>query len=61
MQSRMEKIGIYAGIALLVFMAWQGWRDIHKDNADIRERVKALEVKMDYSVFKIDDTSNIKE
>ena len=42
-----EKILVYVGIISFLITFWQGWRDIHKDMADIKERVRALEVKVE--------------
>lgn len=44
----LEKIGGYIAIAGFLFMFWQAWRDIHKDAADIRERIAKLEVKFEH-------------
>lgn len=38
-----EKILAYAGIISFLITFWQGWRDIHKDISDIKERVKSIE------------------
>ena len=40
-----EKIGVYFVIVGFMFMFWQGYRDLHKENADLRERVAILETK----------------
>ena len=50
MSSKLESIGIYVGCLVLLIMAWQGWRDLHKDMSDIKERLKALEIVTEYEI-----------
>lgn len=42
-----EKIGAYAGIIGLLFMFWSFWKDLHVNQADMRERIAKLEVKVE--------------
>lgn len=39
-----EKIGLYLATIGFIFMFWQAWRDLHRDNSDLRERVAVIEV-----------------
>lgn len=41
-----EKILVYVGIISFLITFWQGWRDIHKDMADIKERTARIEEKL---------------
>ena len=42
-----EKIGLYLAVLGFILMFWQAWRDLHKDSADIRERIATVEVKVE--------------
>lgn len=41
-----EKILVYVGIISFLITFWQGWRDIHKDVSDIKERTAIIEQKL---------------
>ena len=41
-----EKILVYVGIISFLITFWQGWRDIHKDISDIKERTATIEQKI---------------
>ena len=45
--SRLEKIGVYVAVLTLVFMIWQGWRDISKEISDVRVKIQSIETKSD--------------
>jgi len=42
-----EKILVYIGIISFLLTFWNGWRDIHKDMSEIKERTAKLEVKVE--------------
>jgi len=48
MSERIEKLVMYLTCFGFIFMAWQGWRDLHNDISDIKERISALEVKVEH-------------
>ena len=41
-----EKVGVYVAIITIAFLFWQSWRDLTKDNAELRERTARLEVEV---------------
>jgi len=48
-----EKIGAYAGIIGLLFIFWSFWKDLHVNQADMRERIAKIEVIMEHSIAQI--------
>jgi len=41
-----EKILMYLGIISFLITFWQGWRDIHKDLSEVKERLAVIEQKL---------------
>ncbi len=43
-----EKVGVYLAIVTTVLLFWQSWRDLTKDNTELRERTARLEVEVSH-------------
>ena len=43
MSNKLENIGVYVGCLVFIFMAWQGWRDLHRDISEVKERTSYIE------------------
>jgi len=43
----LNNIMLYLGIVSFLITFWQGYRDIHKDMSDIKERTRAIEIKIE--------------
>jgi len=42
----LNTIMLYLGIISFLITFWQGWRDIHKDLSDLKERTAKIEEKL---------------